>query len=86
MVTVEAESLDRSSSSSSSVGSVPEFLRHLEIPELGPKDVHPYHAPSKPTHEEIKASPHYPVVVTPNPMVERQVRRGGRKPVEAREA
>jgi hypothetical protein len=42
-------------------------------PVLGPRDVHPLHKPAQPTHEEIKASPHFPVVVTANPMVKNQV-------------
>jgi hypothetical protein len=38
------------------------------------KGVHPLHAPAMPSHEEMKASPHFPVFVSPNPMVPKQVR------------
>jgi hypothetical protein len=41
---------------------------------MDPREVHPLHKPAQPTPEEIKASPHYPVVVTANPMVAGQVR------------
>lgn len=40
---------------------------------LGPRDVHPWHKPAQPSHDEIKASPHYPVYVTANPMAGSQV-------------
>lgn len=42
--------------------------------DLGPRDVHPWHKPAMPSHEDIKSSPHYPVVVTANPMAGSQVR------------
>eukprot|EP00775_Hariotina_reticulata_P003808 gene3808-4065_t len=41
--------------------------------ELAPGEVHPWHKPSMPSHETIKSSPAYPVVITPNPMVKTQV-------------
>lgn len=70
---VTAERTASSSSSASSSGSIPEHMRHIEIPELGTREVHPFHRPAQPTREEIRASPHYPVMVTPNPMVADQV-------------
>jgi hypothetical protein len=45
--------------------------------DLGPRDVHPWHRPAQPSHEDIKASPHYPVFITANPMAGSQVRGGG---------
>ena len=51
--------------------------------DLGPRDVHPWHRPAAPSHEDIKASPHYPVYITPNPMAGSQVGRAGRAPSEA---
>jgi hypothetical protein len=44
--------------------------------DLGPRDVHPWHRPAQPSHEDIKASPHYPVFITANPMAGSQVREG----------
>lgn len=41
--------------------------------DLAPGEVHPAHKPSLPSHDAIKASPHYPVIVTPNAMVTHQV-------------
>ncbi len=41
--------------------------------QLGPREVHPFHAAAAPTHEDIKRSLHYPLVVTPNPMAAPQV-------------
>ena len=41
--------------------------------DLAPGEVHPAHKPSLPSHDAIKASPHYPVIVTPNAMVSHQV-------------
>ncbi|GBF87353.1 hypothetical protein Rsub_00064 [Raphidocelis subcapitata] len=39
---------------------------------LGHNDVHPFHKPAQPSREAMRASPHYPVVVTKNPIVEGQ--------------
>jgi hypothetical protein len=76
-VQVEAMNLDRvdsgASSSASSCGSIPEHMRHIVVPQLGPRDVHPYHAAATPSKAAFKASPHYPVVMTTNPMVAEQV-------------
>lgn len=41
--------------------------------ELGPRDVHPWHKPAQPSHDAMRASPHHPVFVTPNPMAGTQV-------------
>lgn len=41
--------------------------------ELAPGEVHPWHKAAMPTHEKMKASATYPVVVSPNPMVKTQV-------------
>jgi hypothetical protein len=49
----------------------------VEVFDLGPRDVHPWHRPALPSHDDIKASPHYPVVVTANPMAGSQVCGGG---------
>jgi hypothetical protein len=56
---------DRISTSSGKVERSEEFFD---------KGVHPLHAPAMPSHEDMKASPHFPVFVTPNPMVPKQVR------------
>jgi hypothetical protein len=53
--------------SATSTGSAP----HQDVLDKG---VHPFHQPAMPSHADIKTSPHYPVVVTPNPMVKQQVR------------
>jgi hypothetical protein len=39
-----------------------------DFPDLGPRDVHPWHAAALPSHDAMRASPHYPVFVTANPM------------------
>ncbi|KAI8468504.1 MAG: hypothetical protein J3K34DRAFT_522883 [Monoraphidium minutum] len=48
--------------------------------ELGPRDVHPWHRPAVPSQDAMKASPHYPVVVTANPMAGAQVFDGDSDP------
>lgn len=40
---------------------------------LAPGKVHPWHLPAMPSQEKLRASPTYPVVVSPNPMTETQV-------------
>jgi hypothetical protein len=58
---------ERSTTSSGKVERSEEFFE---------KGVHPLHAPAMPSHEEMKASPHFPVFVTPNPMVPKQTFNG----------
>eukprot|EP00877_Chromochloris_zofingiensis_P008387 jgi/Chrzof1/3801/Cz13g09100.t1 len=41
--------------------------------DLGPREVHPWQRPAVPSPEALAKSPHYPVVVTANPMVKDQV-------------
>lgn len=40
---------------------------------LAPGEVHPWHLPAMPSQEKLRASPTYPVVVSPNPMTNTQV-------------
>lgn len=42
--------------------------------DLDPAEVHPLHAPSKPTREDFRRAASAPVIMTPNPMVQKQVR------------
>jgi hypothetical protein len=41
--------------------------------ECAPGEVHPWHKLAMPTQEQFKSSPTYPVIVTPNPMANKQV-------------
>eukprot|EP00878_Enallax_costatus_P035411 GHUV01039469.1.p2 GENE.GHUV01039469.1~~GHUV01039469.1.p2 ORF type:complete len:108 (-),score=1.10 GHUV01039469.1:41-364(-) len=41
---------------------------------LAPGEVHPWHLPAMPSQEKLRASPTYPVLVSPNPMTTTQVR------------
>jgi hypothetical protein len=53
----------------------PRQVEHIEgFFECGPREVHPWQRAAMPSLETIKASQNYPVVVTPNPMFEEQVR------------
>lgn len=42
--------------------------------DLDPREVHPLHAPSKPSLEDFRKTASAPVIMTPNPMMQEQVR------------
>ncbi|GBF99475.1 hypothetical protein Rsub_12143 [Raphidocelis subcapitata] len=56
------------------------FVEAVNAADLGPRDVHPWHRPAVPSHADIKASPHYPVYITPNPMAGSQLFDGASDP------
>ncbi|KAI8472123.1 MAG: hypothetical protein J3K34DRAFT_217390, partial [Monoraphidium minutum] len=73
-----------STSSSAAEAAEPQQPHSDEHPagyyNLGPKEVHPWHKPALPSREAVKDSPHYPVVVTANPMAGSQVLDGATDP------
>jgi len=65
-VTLPCDAAEPLPCSAATIGSVQHQDAYLD------KGVHPFHQPAMPSHADIKASLHYPVVVTPNPMVKQQ--------------
>lgn len=68
-------SLDPKTSSDDYSSQQPRPVEHIEgFFECGPREVHPWQRAAMPSQEKMQASANYPVLVTPNPMFEQQVR------------